>query len=74
MTTTKTPTRVYLVSEFRSSLESVGTVHLVRAVTPAQAIRHVARNRYQAEVAGQDELIQYVSAGVKVQTAGEDEA
>lgn len=40
---------------------------LVRAGNPAQAIRHVVRGRFSAEVAGQATLVRLVAAGVGVE-------
>lgn len=56
--------RIYIVT-------SGGSKRLVKARTPAAAIRHVTRSAYVAEVAGQDELVALVSAGVKVEDASE---
>lgn len=47
---------------------------LVRASTPAQAIRHVVRPLYKARFAEQDDLLVELSRGTKVEDAREDEA
>ena len=60
-----TATRVYLVTAADD-----GEARLVRAANPAQAIRHVARERYRANVASQDTLVDMLSAGEPVETAG----
>lgn len=60
-----TPTRIYLVTAAAD-----GEARLVRASTPAQAIRHVARDRYRCNVAAQETLVEMLSRGAKVETAG----
>lgn len=47
---------------------------LVEAGGQAQAIRHVARERYEARVATQHEIVKLVSTGVLVEVAGADNA
>lgn len=47
---------------------------LVRAGTPAQAIRHAVRSDYTATVAAQEDLVVLLGRGVTVETAGSDEA
>ncbi|MEI7446597.1 MAG: hypothetical protein WCK28_17035 [Burkholderiales bacterium] len=59
-----TPTRIYLVTA------DDGEARLVRAVSPAQAIRHAARARYRANVAAQETLVDMLQAGEQVETAG----
>jgi hypothetical protein len=44
---------------------------LVKASAPSQAITHVARSVFDARVASQDDLVEAVSNGVKVETYGE---
>jgi hypothetical protein len=61
-------TRIYVVTEADKARETP-LRHLVRAGSQAQAIRHIATPRFTAEVAEQDELVELVGAGVKVQTA-----
>lgn len=68
MSTTKTPTRIYVVSDTLDSGK-----YLVRAASAAQAIRHCA-NHYRADVASQDELVRLVAGGVEVETVGEEAA
>jgi|GEM_PF-1132267 len=70
MTTTKpqTPRRVYAINH-----PSTGTTRLVRAVNVAAALRHVVRSDYTAEVATQDDLIDLLSAGTRVEDAGADD-
>lgn len=46
---------------------------LVRANTPAQAVRHAVKSDYSATVAAQDDLVELLSRGVQVETAGADD-
>ena len=57
-------TRIYIVTG------PTGT-RLVKASAPSQAITHVARSVFDARVASQDDLVEAVSSGVKVETYGE---
>lgn len=68
MTKTQTPRRVYAVRHI-----ATGTTRLVRAVNVATAVRHVVRTDYTAEVASQDDLIDLLSAGTRVEDAGADD-
>jgi len=61
-------TRIYLVQDTETKSNA-----LVRAANQAQAIRHVARNRLSVTVASQDDLVELLAAGVKVEDAGKDE-
>lgn len=63
-----TPTRIYVVSARHDG--HVIARRLVRAPTQAQAIRHVATEAITAEVASQDDLVELVAAGAKVETSG----
>lgn len=45
---------------------------LVRAGTPAAAIRHVAKGIISADVASQDDIVELASDGVKVESANAD--
>jgi hypothetical protein len=65
-------TRIYRISEINSPAGKLCA--LVRAGTQAQAIRHVVRNRFSADVATQDDLVGLLSAGVKVEDAGKEDA
>ena len=58
--------RIYVVRS------PVGGDRLVRAGSHAQAVGHVVRGTYRAEVAGQDELVQLLAVGAKVEEAGAD--
>lgn len=53
--------RIYIVG----SLD--GTVRLVRASTPHQAISHVAHTQFTVRVPTQDELVNAVGKGVTVE-------
>jgi hypothetical protein len=59
-----TSTRIYLVNG------PTGT-RLVKAAVASQAITHVAKSAFSAKVASQDDLVEAVSNGVKVETYGE---
>jgi hypothetical protein len=59
-------TRIYYVTA------EDGEARLVRATSPAQAIRHVARDRYRVAVASQETIVEMVSAGDPVETAGDE--
>ena len=54
----KTPTRIYAVHD-----AGLDTTHLVRATSPATAIRHVTRKQYTAEVATQERIVAALTAG-----------
>lgn len=58
-------TRIYLVTG------SAGEVRLVKAAVPSQAITHVAKQSFSACIASQDDLVEAISSGVKVETYGE---
>lgn len=57
--------RIYLVSNGKDA-------RLVRASNQAQAVRHVVRNTFTASVASQDELVDALGKGIKVEDASED--
>jgi hypothetical protein len=58
--------RIYIVTARVAA--SPNAPRLVRAVSVAQALRHVAQV-YQATVASQDDLIEHVGKGVMVEDA-----
>lgn len=60
--------RIYLVQDTDTITKA-----LVRASNQAQAIRHVARNRLSVSVASQDDLVEQLALGVKVEDAGADD-
>lgn len=45
---------------------------LVRAIHPAQALRHVAEDTLSVTVATQDDLVRLVAAGVQVEQSGRE--
>ena len=57
-------TRIYIVNGPTGS-------RLVKASVASQAITHVAKSEFSAKVASQDDLVEAVSNGVKVETYGE---
>lgn len=58
--------RIYIVNG------PTGT-RLVKASVASQAITHVAKAAFSAKVASQDDLVQALSEGIKVETYGEAE-
>jgi hypothetical protein len=58
-------TRIYIVTS------TDGATRLVKATVASQAITHVAKNAFTARVASQDDLVQALGNGVKVETYGE---
>jgi len=63
-------TRIYAVYDERT-LATDGQ-RLVRAGTRAQALRHVAQGTFTVVVASQDELVELLGQGIKVEDAGEE--
>lgn len=59
-----TATRIYLVNGPTGS-------RLVKATVASQAITHVAKSAFSARVASQDDLVEALSNGVKVEAYGE---
>jgi hypothetical protein len=60
--TTKTQTRIYLVEATATTAS-----RLVRATHPAHALGHVARSAFTVAVATQDQLVDLLAEGVKVE-------
>lgn len=60
-------TRIYIVKQQDGDKT---TERLVRAASPSQAINHVAKPQFSAEVASQDELIRLAKT-CEVEDAGE---
>lgn len=58
-------TRIYLVKP-----AAAGAATLVRAISQAQALRHVASMDYSVSVASQEDLIEALQQGVVVENAG----
>jgi hypothetical protein len=52
------PARIYRVLN-----TTTGDDHLVRAHTQAQAIRHVVADQFRAQVAGQETIVEHLTAG-----------
>lgn len=63
-------TRIYVVSS-KSNIASDKGHRLVKAATPAQALRHVASGLFEVEVASQDALVKLAGSGIQVEVAGE---
>jgi hypothetical protein len=62
--------RIYLVGSNDPSIPS----RLVKATTPSQAIAYVAKQILNVKVASQDDLVNALTQGVKVETFKEVEA
>ena len=61
--------RIYVVSDSAANKK-----YLVRAQSPASAIRAIVTPQFSAELADQDALIDLVSAGIKVVEAKDGDA
>lgn len=57
--------RIYLVKD-----RATGGMRLVRAIHPTRALGHVAATSYDVRVAEQDDIVDAMTAGVRVETAG----
>lgn len=63
--------RIYLVNgEIGATVEP----RLIKASTKQQAVSFAAQSLLSAKVASQDDLVQALSNGIKVETYGETEA
>jgi hypothetical protein len=62
----KSVSRIYAVTR-----KGHGTLRLVKAGNWAQALRHVAKDEYAVDVAEQDQLVEAVNRGVKVEVVTE---
>ena len=60
-----TATRIYLVSS------TDGTKRLIKSPVASQAITHAAKQTFTARVASQDDLVEAVSSGIKVESYNE---
>ena len=60
-------TRIYVVRDTANESK-----RLVRAATPAQAIRHVVKGRFDVTVANQETLVFMLSNGTHVDDAATD--
>ena len=61
-------TRIYLVTDRETQAK-----RLIRAGSQAQAIRHAAASQFSATMAGQDDLVQMLDAGIRVEDASRGE-
>lgn len=59
--------RIYIVNETKNTDKT--KFRLVRATTKTVAIRHVADSAFVCEVAGQEDLIDLISQGLRVENA-----
>jgi hypothetical protein len=59
--------RIYTVCN-----RATGVVRLVRAAHPTRALSHVASTAYDVRVAEQDDIVDAMTAGTKVEVAGMD--
>lgn len=67
--------RIYVVSPLPAITIDKQPQHarLVRAATPAQAVRHVTTGLFDVNVASQEDLVRLLSDGIKLeQTAAEE--
>lgn len=71
-----TPQRIYRVSNYEvTDLSGLRLfTRLVRAPTAAQALRHVAIDTLTVAVASQDDLVELIEAGVKVEAVSAQSA
>jgi hypothetical protein len=76
-----TATRIYVVRpNFGASvwhdvdLKNYPPDRLIRAANAAQAARHAIRNGFVVELASQNDLVDLVSTGTPVETAGAESA
>jgi len=58
-------TRIYLVTT------AAGASRLVKAAVPSQAITHVAKQEYSVRIASQDDLVEALSNGIRLEHYGE---
>jgi UDP-N-acetylmuramyl pentapeptide synthase len=54
--------RIYIVKN-----NTTGTVRLIKSTVVSQAIAHAAKQEFTAHVASQDELVDSLNSGVKVE-------
>jgi len=69
--------RIYRVANFAADVDAdtgATFTRLVRAPNAEQALRHVAADTLHVGVASQDDLVELIEAGVRVEQAGRDEA
>lgn len=68
--------RIYRVANFIADVDADSGktfTRLVRASNAAQAVRHVAADTLHVAVASQDDLVELLEAGVRVEQSGRDE-
>lgn len=56
--------RIYLTTD------KTGAKRLTKATTPSQAVAHHARSTIEVRVASQEDLVELIAAGTKVEEAG----
>lgn len=59
-------TRIYVVDDIEAAPPKT---RLIRAGSASQAIRYVVRDRFEADVAGQNALVTLLGRGVQVEDA-----
>lgn len=64
-------TRIYIVN---AKGELAGSAWLVEAASQSQAINHVVRNQYRADVATTRQVADLVTAGYRLEVAGDEPA
>ena len=57
--------RIYIVKN-----NTTGLTRLIRASVVSQAIAHAAKQEFEAHVATQDELVDGLNAGIKIENPG----
>jgi len=65
--------RIYMVvnAQARGIAGNEQPARLVRAIHPAQALRHVAEDTLAVAVASQNDLVRLLGAGVRVEQSGQ---
>lgn len=56
--------RIYIVKN-----KTTGSIHLIRASVVSQAVAHAAKQEFEAHVATQDELVDGLNQGIKIEKA-----
>jgi hypothetical protein len=54
--------RIYIVKN-----NTTGTVRLIKSTVVSQAVAHAAKSDFEAHVATQDELVDGLNAGIKIE-------
>lgn len=69
-----TATRIYLIApRLADAGQPIPAPRLVRAASPAQAWRHISRG-FTVQSAGQEDLVDALGKGAKVEDASADDA